>query len=63
MPDRLHQALIRNTHHDRLVGHLSRPTAMKAREKPAPTDKAPLPPNRKRGRPRKGENGPTGRPP
>ena len=59
LPDRVHQALIRNTHHDRLVGHLSRDsTAIEAREKPAPTDKAPPPPKRKRGRPRKGEERP-----
>ena len=59
LPDRVHQALIRNTHHDRLVGHLSRDsTAIEAREKPAPTDKAPPPPKRKRGRPRKGEQRP-----
>ena len=32
LPDRVHQALIRNTHHDRLVGHLSRDsTAIEAR--------------------------------
>ena len=59
LPDRVHQALIRNTHHDRLVGHLSRDsTAIEAREKPAPTDKAPPPPKRKRGRPLKGEERP-----
>ena len=52
-------SLIGNTHHDRLVGHLSRDsTAIEAREKPATTDKAPPPPKRKRGRPRKGEERP-----
>ena len=35
LPDRVHQALIRNDAHDRLVGHLSRDsTAIEAREKP-----------------------------
>ena len=39
---RTHEALIRETHHDRLVGHLSRDsTAIEAREKPVTTDKAP----------------------
>ena len=59
LPQRVHEALIGNTHHDRLVGHLSRDsTAIEAREKPATTDKAPPPPKRKRGRPRKGEERP-----
>ena len=59
LPERVHEALVRATHHDRLVGHLSRDsTAIEAREKPAPTDKAPPPPKRKRGRPRKGEQRP-----
>ena len=59
LPERVHEALVRATHHDRLVGHLSRDsTAIEAREKPAPSDKAPPPPKRKRGRPRKGEQRP-----
>ena len=34
LPQRVHEALIRNTHRDRLVGHLSRDsTAIEAREK------------------------------
>ena len=59
LPQRVHEALIRNTHHDRLVGHLSRDsTAIEAREKPASKDKAAVPPKRKRGRPRKDEERP-----
>jgi hypothetical protein len=58
LPSRLHEALIQETHADRLVGHISRDsTAIEAREKPATSDKpAPAPkPGHKRGRPRKGE--------
>jgi hypothetical protein len=58
LPSRLHEALILDTHADRLVGHISRDsTAIEAREKPATSDKpAPQPKlSRKRGRPRKGE--------
>jgi len=58
LPSRLHEALIHDTHADRLVGHISRDsTAIEAREKPATSDKpAPQPkPNHKRGRPRLGE--------
>ena len=52
----IHEALIRNTHHDRLVGHLSRDsTAIEVREKPTTKENAPEPPKRKRGRPKKGE--------
>ena len=59
LPQRVHEALIRETHHDRLVGHLSRDsTAIEAREKPAAKEKPPTPPKRKRGRPKKGEEGP-----
>ena len=59
LPQRVHEALIRNTHRDRLVGHLSRDsTAIEAREKPAAKEKAPSPPKRKRGRPKKGEERP-----
>jgi hypothetical protein len=58
LPSRLHEALIRETHADRLVGHISRDsTAIEAREKPAKSAR-PAPgeqPKRKRGRPRKGE--------
>jgi hypothetical protein len=58
LPSRLHEALIQDTHADRLVGHISRDsTAIEAREKPAKSDKpAPEPkPQFRRGRPRKGE--------
>lgn len=58
LPSRLHEALIQDTHSDRLVGHISRDsTAIEAREKSAKSDKpAPEPkPKLKRGRPRKGE--------
>ena len=55
LPQRVHEALIWNTHRDRLVGHLSRDsTAIEAREKPAAKEKAPPPPKRKRGRLKKG---------
>ena len=55
----MHEALIQETHHDRLVGHLSRDsTAIEAREKPATKEKPPPPPKRKRGRPKKGEERP-----
>ena len=58
LPSRLHEALIQDTHSDRLVGHISRDsTAIEAREKPAKSDKpaAEPKPKLKRGRPRKGE--------
>jgi hypothetical protein len=58
LPSRLHEALIQDTHSDRLVGHISRDsTAIEAREKPAKSDKpaAEAKPKLKRGRPRKGE--------
>src|SRR5271155_758772 len=62
LPSRLHEALIKETHADRLVGHISRDsTAIEAREKPAKSDR-PAPaaqPKRKPGRPRKGEIRPT----
>ena len=59
LPQRVHEALIRETHHVRLVGHLSRDsTAIEAREKPATKEKPPTPPKRKRGRPKKGEERP-----
>ena len=47
LPQRTHAALIRNTHHDRLVGHLCRDsTAIEAREKPAAKGKTPPLPKR-----------------
>jgi hypothetical protein len=57
LPGRVHEALIKKTHKDRLVGHIARDaTAIEVREKPvraAPA--APETPKRKRGRPKKGE--------
>src|SRR5689334_1298728 len=61
LPSRLHDALIEDTHADRLVGHISRDsTAIEAREKPVKSaePKPPAPAKRKRGRPRKGEERP-----
>ena len=59
LPQRVHEALIRKTYPDRLVGHLSRDsTAIEAREKPAAKPKPPVPRKRKRGRPKKGERRP-----
>ena len=61
LPSRLHAALIKETHADRLVGHISRDsTAIKARETPAKPEKPdpPVPaahPKPTRGRPRKDE--------
>jgi DDE family transposase/transposase-like protein DUF772 len=57
MPARVHEALIKKTHAERLVGHISRDaTAIEARETPVKTERPELPPpKRKRGRPRKGE--------
>ena len=65
LPSRLHEALIKETHADRLIGHISRDsTAIAARERPTKPDR-PAPaaqPKRKRGRPRKGEIRPTAPP-
>ena len=64
LPSRLHEALIKETHEDRLVGHISRDsTEIEGREKP---QKIELPetaatmekPKKKRGRPKKGEEAP-----
>jgi predicted Ser/Thr protein kinase len=62
LPQRLHAALIEDTQQDRLVGHISRDsTEIEAREKPqsAPVEAAPVhsdpKPQRKPGRPQKGE--------
>ena len=55
LPSRVHEALIKRTHKDRLVGHISRDaTAIEAREKPVKVA-TPEMPKRKRGRPKKGE--------
>jgi hypothetical protein len=60
LPVRLHAALIKRSHEDRLVGHISRDaTAIEAREKPVktapPEASTRAQPKRKRGRPRKGD--------
>ena len=60
LPSRIHEALIKRTYEDRLVGHISRDaTAIEAREKPVktapPARSTAARPKRKRGRPRKGE--------
>jgi hypothetical protein len=57
MPGRVHEALIKKTHKDRLVGHIARDaTAIEVREKPVRAAPAvPETPKRKRGRPKKGE--------
>ena len=58
LPCRVHEALIKRSYEDRLVGHLARDsTAIEAREKPQKPVKsaAPAPSKRKRGRPKKGE--------
>ena len=58
LPARVHEALIKQTLGDHLVGHVSRDsTAIEAREKPQPKPRAEKP-KRKRGRPRKGEERP-----
>lgn len=56
LPSRIHEALIKRTHKDHLVGHISRDaTAIEAREKPVKAPPVPETPKRKRGRPKKGE--------
>jgi hypothetical protein len=67
LPSRLHEALIRQTHADRLVGYIARDsTAIEGHEKPRRPEKpethAPDRKPRKRGRPRKGEE-PAPKPP
>jgi hypothetical protein len=55
LPARVHEALIKTTHAERLVGHIARDsTTIDARERPAPKP-VQAAPQRKRGRPRKGE--------
>jgi hypothetical protein len=60
LTQRMHEVLIRNTHEDRLVGHLSRDsTAIEAREKPVQKETTVEEPvKQKRGRPKKGEERP-----
>ena len=58
-PQHVHDALVRKTCTDRLLGHLSRDSpAIEAREQPTTQRKAPEPPKRKRGRPKKGAERP-----
>jgi hypothetical protein len=55
LPVRVHEALVKTTHADRLVGHIARDsTAIDARERPAPKP-VQAAPQRKRGRRRKDE--------
>ena len=65
LASRLHEALIKDTHADRLVGHISRDsTAIEAREKPAKPEqpKSAEQPKRKRGRPARMKSVPPSRP-
>jgi hypothetical protein len=58
LPQRLHEALIKATQQERLIGHISRDsTEIEGREKPlrTPVAAVPVKPIRKRGRPKKGE--------
>ena len=59
LPSRLHEALIKRTLQDHLVGHVARDsTAIEGREKPTPKPPKPVTPKRRRGRPRRGEQRP-----
>jgi hypothetical protein len=65
LPQRLHEALIKATQQERLIGHISRDsTEIEGREKPArtPVAAATVMPVRKRGRPKKGEQPPAPEP-
>jgi len=65
LPSRLHEALIRDTQEDRLVGHILRDaTAINGRERPrkAEAETPAEEPRKKRGRPRKGEQRPDKQP-
>ena len=56
LPMRVHEALIKKTLGDRIIGHIARDaTAIEAREKPAKREKPVQQVKRRRGRPRKGE--------
>ena len=57
LPSRVHEALVKKTHKDRLVGHIARDaTAIAAREKPVrAVPAAPATPKRQRGRRKRGE--------
>jgi hypothetical protein len=59
LPSRMHDALIKKTHEDCLVSHISRDaTAIEAREKPSKEVSKSEAHKHKRGRPRKGEERP-----
>lgn len=62
LPERLHEALVKRTLGERVIGCVARDaTEIEARERPAKKDDPPPPradPPRKRGRPRKGEDRP-----
>lgn len=65
LPQRLHAALIEETHKDRLIGHISRDsTEIEAREKPVRPPSAPeaVKVGKKKGRPKKGEQPPAPEP-
>ena len=64
LPGRVHQALIKKTYKDGIVGHISRDaTAITARERPVAVGKPQAPvAKRKRGRPKKGETVPAKEP-
>ena len=65
LPQRLHAALIEETHKDRLIGHISRDsTEIEAREKPVRPPSAPeaVKVGKKKGRPKKGEQAPAPEP-
>ena len=56
LPSRLHEALVKDSHADRMVGHIARDsTAIAAREKPMAKAAVPAKAKRRRGRPRRGE--------
>lgn len=59
LPQKIHESLIKETHQNRIVGHLCRDsTSINAREKPIKKPEAETPPPKKRGRPKKGEEKP-----
>jgi hypothetical protein len=61
LPQRLHEALIKATQQERLIGHIWRDsTEIESREKPVrtPVEATAVKPMRKRGRPKKGEQPP-----
>jgi hypothetical protein len=62
LPQRLHEALIRHTQQDRIIGHIARDsTAIEARERFEGSPKHKSIPQRKRGAPRKSERALSGR--